>query len=284
MTSAEKRYYISKFKGKVFVVKIGGEVVASEEILKNILSDIKELSDLGIYIVLVHGGGVQADTISAKLGHTPKKVNGRRITTATDLEIVKMIYGGSLNLDILGMFTKLGAKGIRVSGLDGSLLQVKLRDKEKFDYGYVGDIVSVNSEILYLLLKKGFIPVVSPVAATEEGVIVNINADTIATELAIELEAEKFILLTKGRGVYDGDKLLSVLTVRESLDLIKKGIVTDGMLVKVENGVHAVESGVKRFQIIDGLHPHSLLKEVFTKKGLGTMIISDEGKEKYLNE
>ncbi|MFH1720566.1 MAG: acetylglutamate kinase [Patescibacteria group bacterium] len=284
MPYTKKKYYLSKFKNKLFVVKIGGEAVASKKILKNILSDIKELFDMGIKIVLVHGGGAQADAISGKLGHIPKKINGRRVTTKKDLEIVKMIYGGTLNLDILSMFMKLGAKGIRVSGLDGSLLKVKLRDKKDVDYGYVGDILSVNSEILHLLLEKKFLPVVSPLAATEDGIIVNINADTIATELAIELKAEKLILLTKGSGIYDGNELISVLTANEALNLIKKKVVIDGMLVKVENGIHAVKNGVKRFQIIDGLSPHSLLKEVFTKKGVGTMIISDEGKSKYLKE
>jgi acetylglutamate kinase len=284
MTYLKKKYYLSKFKNKIFVVKIGGEVVASKKILRNILSDIKELADMGILVVLVHGGGTQADTISEELGHIPKKINGRRVTTKKDLEIVKMIYGGTLNLDILSMLMKLGAKGIRVSGLDGSLLKVKLRDKKNINYGYVGDIVSVNSEILHLLLEKKFLPVVSPLAATENGVIVNINADTIATELAIELKAEKLILLTKGDGVYDGNKLISVLTVDEASHLIKKNVITDGMLVKVESGIYAVKNGVERFQIINGLSPHSLLKEVLTKKGIGTMIVSDDGKTKYLKE
>ena len=284
MKYIKKNYYLSQFKNKLFVVKIGGEVIASKKILENILKDIKELFDMGIKVVLVHGGGTQADTLSGKLGHTPKKIDGRRVTTQKDLDVVKMIYGGTLNLDILSMLTKLGAKGIRVSGMDGSLLKVKLRDKKNINYGYVGDIISVNSEILHLLLDKGFLPVVSPLAATKNGIIVNINADTIATELAIELKAEKLILLTKGSGVYNEDKLISVLTTNDATNLIHRKVITDGMLVKVENGICAIKNGVKRFQIIDGLSPHSLLKEVFTKKGVGTMIISNKERNTYLKE
>ncbi|MFA4815078.1 MAG: acetylglutamate kinase [Candidatus Gracilibacteria bacterium] len=284
MTDAQKKYYLSKFKNKLFVVKIGGEVVASKEILENILKDLKELIDFGIKIVLVHGGGSQADSISKQLGYTPKRVNGRRVTHQDDLEVVKMLYGGTLNIEILGILMKLSLKGMRVSGLDGALLKVKLRSKKEFDYGFVGDIVSVDSEILHHLLDKKYLPIVSPLGATDEGIIVNINADTIAAELAIDLKAEKLILFTNTDGIYEGQHLFSALTADEAEQLIDKKVVTEGMKVKVENSVAAVKKGVKRVHILNGLSPHSLLKEVLTKEGIGTMILSDAEKYTYLDE
>lgn len=284
MSPIKKTFYLKKFKGKVFVVKIGGEVIESKKILENILKDVKEILDYGIKIVFVHGGGTQADQISKKLGFKPQKIDGRRVTTAADLEVVKMLYGGTLNLEILSILKKLGAKGIRVSGLDGNLLQVHLRDKKNFDYGYVGDISAVNSDILHSLLNEQYLPIVSPVAATDDGIIVNINADTIAAKIAINLKAEKLILFTKADGVMNGDRLFSALTIKEAKGLIEDHVVTDGMIVKVENSIQAAQNGVKRVHILNGLSPHSLLKEVLTTEGVGTMILSDSEKQIYLDE
>jgi len=284
MSPVKNTFYLKKFKGKVFVVKIGGEVIQSKKILENILKDVKELVNSGIRIVFVHGGGTQADQISEKLGFKPQKIDGRRITTAEDLEVVKMLYGGTLNLEILSILKKLGAKGIRVSGLDGNLLQVHLRDKKSFDYGYVGDISAVNSDILHSLVNEKYLPIVSPIAATDDGTIVNINADTIAAQIAIDLKAEKLILFTKADGVMNGDRLFSALTIKEADGLIEDHIVTDGMIVKVENSIQAVQNGVKRVHILNGLSPHSLLKEVMTTEGVGTMILSDSEKQIYLDE
>ncbi|MDP4008377.1 MAG: acetylglutamate kinase [Candidatus Peregrinibacteria bacterium] len=284
MSPVKKTFYLKKFKGKVFVVKIGGEVIQSKKILENILKDVKELVDSGVKIVFVHGGGTQADQISEKLGFKPQKIDGRRVTTAEDLEVVKMLYGGTLNLEILSILKKLGAKGIRVSGLDGNLLQVHLRDKKNFDYGYVGDISAVNSDILYSLLSEQYLPIVSPIAATDDGTIVNINADTIAAQIAIALKAEKLILFTKASGVMNGDRLFSALTIKEAEGLIEDHVVTEGMIVKVENSIQAAQNGVKRVHILNGLSPHSLLKEVMTTEGVGTMILSDSEKQIYLDE
>jgi acetylglutamate kinase len=284
MKSPKKKLYLSKFKNKIFVLKIGGEVVAEKGILENILKDIKKLSAQGIRVILVHGGGKQADDLAAQIGHTPTKVNGRRITSRQDLEIAKMLYGGSLNLEILGLMKKLKMKGMRVSGLDGNLLDVHVRDKEGVDFGYVGDIDGVNASVLRDLLKCGYIPIVSPLGATKDGVIVNINADTIAAHIAIKLKTEKLILFTNTHGVYEGRELMSVLTLSEVQGLLNRGVAKDGMSVKVSNAMAAVKGGVKRVHIINGLSPHSLLGEVLTKKGIGTMVISDPEKNIYLNE
>jgi len=272
------------FKHKIFVVKIGGEVVQSERILENIIKDIKELFDHGIKVLLVHGGGMQADDLAKQMGHIPTKVAGRRVTGAKDLEIVKMLYGGSLNLEILSIMRKMNFKGVRVSGLDGNFFSSKLRSKKKFDYGFVGDITSVDPHIVLNLLNNDYLPVISPIGVTDNGVIVNINADTIATKIATELNAEKLVFLTSSKGVYNGENLLHTLASSEAKDLIGRGIAKDGMIVKLQNCIEAVEGGVKRVHIIDGLSEHSLIAEVLTKDGVGTMITSDEEKTKYIQE
>ncbi|MDA1061017.1 MAG: acetylglutamate kinase [bacterium] len=284
MNNKQKDYYLSKFRENTFVIKIGGEVISSKKILENILKDIKKLFDYGIHVVLVHGGGTQADKISADLGHIPQKINGRRITTKKDIEIVKMLYGGSVNLEILSIMKKLKMKGIRVSGLDGDLLHAKKRKTKDINYGYVGDIESVNTQILHDLLEKRYLPIISPLAVTNTGTILNINADTIATEVAIKLKADKLILFTNMDGIIKKGKLVSSITTTEAQKLIDEGTVKDGMSVKTHNCIKAAKNGVKRVHILNGLSPHSLLTEVLTKKGTGTLITSAKEKKIYLNE
>lgn len=284
MNYSKRKIYLSKFRKKTFVLKIGGEVVDAKSILEKILKDIRELAHYGIKIILVHGGGKQADILARQIGHVPVKINGRRVTSQQDLEIAKMLYGGSLNLEILSLMKKLKMKGIRVSGLDGNLLNVRLRDKTKFDFGYVGDINRVNPKILKDLLAKGYMPVVSPLAVTDDGVIVNINADTIAKSIATALKVEKLILFSNVDGIYNGKELLNTITLEEGDKIIDSEIVKDGMAVKLENCMEAVKSGVKRVHIINGLATHSLLVEVLTKQGIGTMIISDKEKNAYIKE
>lgn len=284
MTTNQKKFYLSKFGDKIFVLKIGGEVVQSKKILENILKDVKELFNLGIKIILVHGGGPQADLMAKQLGHTPQKINGRRITTEKDLEIVKMLYGGTMNLEILSIMKKLKMHGIRVSGLDGNFLEAKIRAKKEIDYGFVGDIQKINPQILFDLMIKKYLPIVSPIAVANDGTILNINADTIAIELAIKLKAEKLILFTNTDGVYKNQKLISVLATNEIKPLISSGIVNGGMTVKLENCLKAIKKGIKRVHIINGLSPHSLLKEILSTKGIGTMITSSKEKNLYLKE
>lgn len=284
MSKNQRQFYLAKFRGSVFVLKIGGEVVQNRQILTNLLKDIKELADLGIHVVLVHGGGSQADQLAKKLGHTPVKINGRRVTGETDLEIVKMLYGGSLNLEILSIMKKLKAHGIRVSGLDGNLLDVKIRRKKGVDFGYVGDIKKVNPQIIFDLLEKNYLPIISPLGVTANGTIVNINADTIAISLAIALKAEKLILFTTADGVYGRNGLIKTLDTRMARKLIKENIIKDGMRVKIENCLKAVIRGVRRIHVLNGLSRHSLLLEVLTRSGTGTMIVSAHEKEIYLEE
>lgn len=282
---AHQQFYLHKFKEKIFLLKIGGEVVSDKVILESILRDIRRLSQAGIKVILVHGGGKQADELAAQIGYTPVKVGGRRVTSQQDLEIAKMLYGGSLNLEILGLMKKLGMKGIRVSGLDGGLLDTKIRDKTKFDFGFVGDIVRVHPKVLYDLLDAGYMPIVSPLAADDDGIILNINADTIAATLAQHMKVEKLILFTNTDGVCDIEgRLISYLTASEAKKLVASDVAKEGMAVKLQNALMAIAGGVKRVNIINGLSRHSLLVEVLTKHGIGTMIVADREKKVYLKE
>lgn len=271
-TTSQK--YISQFNNAFFVIKMGGEVLQNKEILTKILSDIQFLHDQGMKIILVHGGGNQADILADQLGHIPEKIEGRRITSDTDLEIAKMIFGGSLNLEILSIMKTLKMKGIRVSGVDGNLMTVIQRPVKTIDFGFVGDIEKINPQVLYDLCDKNYIPVVSPLAVTDEGMIVNINADTIAIEIAISLKVQKLILLSQTDGVLDAEKnLISELSVSQCQKLIDEKTATDGMAVKLTNCMRAIENGIAQVHIINGLSEESLLKEVLTEKGVGTMII-----------
>lgn len=282
--SADKSYYLNKFAGKTFVIKVGGEVIANTETLEKILTDIKALWEAGIKIVLVHGGGPQADQLSKDLGHKPTKINGRRVTQEKDLEICKMLFGGSLNLEILRILQKLGVKGMRVSGLDGNLLDVSLRTDETHDYGFVGDIHQVNTQVINDLLTHQYLPVISPLAADEHGTIVNINADTIATDTAIALKADKLIIFTNIEGVLINNEKQSVLTIENAEYAIKNHDIYGGMAVKVENCIHALKNNVTRVHIVNGLSTHSLLKEVLSKEGTGTMLVSAHEAQTYTQE
>lgn len=284
MNAFRKKFYQSKFQGKIFVIKIGGEVIQSKSILKNILKDIQQIFDLGIWVILVHGGGPQVDDLSKKMGHQPVKINGRRVTGKIDLEVIKMLYGGTLNLEILSILKTLGLKGIRVSGMDGELLEVRKRRVKSIDYGYVGDIKKVHPKILLDLLKHNYLPIISPIAVDAKGTILNINADTIATQIAITLQAEKLILFTNTDGVYEGKNLISVLTVKQGLELVRQGVIKDGMAVKVKSALDAAKKGVKRVHILNGLSPKSLLHEVLSKEGIGTMIVTSHESKNYLKE
>lgn len=284
MNNSEKLYYLSKFKNHVFVLKIGGELINAKSKLESLLVDIKELVDFGIKVVLVHGGGVQADDLARQHGHEPLKINGRRVTTQKDLEIVKMLYGGSLNLEILSLMKKISLKGIRVSGLDCDLLEAKKREVIDVDYGHVGDIEAVNEQIILDLVEKSYLPVVSPLAVTSEGAILNVNADTIATKLAIALKAVKLIFFTSTDGVLREGKLLNSLTTVEAQKLIDDDVATNGMAVKLSNCIKAVNGAVNRVHILNGLTEHSLLSEILTQKGVGTMVANSKEITNYFNE
>jgi len=267
--------YIQKFKNKIFIIKLSGKVIENPDILDFLASDISLLNYVGIKILVVHGGGVQADEWLRKLGIEPKYVEGERITDKKTFEVIRKIYT-DLNLKIIASFRKHEVKAVGLSGVDGNLIRAKRRIS-KIDFGEVGDIVEINLDLIYLLLKNDYIPVICSLGGDEDGNIYNINADTIATEIAKKLKAEKLIMVSDVPGLLadpdDNNSLISYISVPELEKMIKEGRIKNGMIPKIENCIQARKE-VRSIHIIDGSKKHSLLLEIFTDEGCGTMIVS----------
>jgi acetylglutamate kinase len=280
--------YIRLYKGKVFVVKVGGRVVAKRETLDALVEDVSLLQQVGIRVVLVHGGGNQATELAKKLGLEPEFVAGRRITDAQMLEVAKMTYAGTLNIDILSSFRAHHTPAVGVSGVDGGLITAVKRPKRSMernpgeppvevDFGFVGDIESVDPKMLVHLLDAGMTPVISCLGCDPDGLILNINADSIAEAVARSLKAEKLVIVTDTEGllkdVGNPSSLVSYTDVEEVEAFKKAGRLTGGMLPKADACVKALQGGVRRTHIINGLKPGALLREIFTNAGCGTMIV-----------
>lgn len=269
--------YIQDYAGEIIVVKYGGNAMINEELKQAVIQDIVLLNLVGIRVVLVHGGGPEISEMLGKIGKEAKFVKGLRYTDEETMDIVQMILCGKVNKNLVSLLQKAGGKGVGLSGMDGSLFEaVRLKDPDGTDYGYVGDIKNVNVSIVTEMLEKGFIPVVSSVAAgIDEETNYNINADTAAEKLAVALKAKKLILLTDVRGLMrvpsDDSTLIPKLKVSEVPALIKEGIISGGMIPKVDCCVEAVRQGVERANIQDGRVPHSILIELLSKDGVGTM-------------
>lgn len=278
--------YLRMFKGKIFVVKIGGEVFSDADILDNFAEQIALLHELSIDVVLVHGGGILATELASRLGIPVETINGRRITCAETLEVAKMVFNGKLNTDLLAALQKHQVPSVGLSGIDGELIRAKKRpitqvtdegsgETRKVDFGFVGDVLSVNPKVIQHLLSGSFVPVVSAMAGGQNGDVYNVNADTIATELAIALKAEKLILLTSTLGVLEnpGDPMSLISHIDgQLLETIISQNAKGGMKVKLEACRKALAEGVPRTHIISGLKPDSLLLEIFTNEGSGTLI------------
>lgn len=281
--------YIRKFRKKTFVIKLGGEVVRDEENLDCLAEDISLLHNVGIDIVLVHGGGPQADEMLSRLGIEPKYVNGRRVTDDQTLDIVKMVFSGKINIELIASLRKWGAETVGLSGVDAGIITARRRGTKRLvdestghevdvDFGHVGDITAVDTDLIRLLLTQDYVPVICSLASDEDGAIYNINADTVATALAQALKAEKLVVLTDVPGVLrdksNRSTLVSYLDAADLRKLMASGSITEGMLPKVEACLAAVENGVRRAHIIDGTAKHALLEEIFTNAGSGTMVIA----------
>ena len=267
--------YFKQWCGKVVVVKYGGNAMLNEELKAAVMEDIILLSTIGIKVVLVHGGGPAINNMLSKIGKESKFVDGLRYTDSETMEVVQMVLTGKLNKDIVGLLLQKGGKAVGLSGVDSGLIRARKTEK---DLGFVGEVTSVNPEIINSLLDKGFIPVVSTVALGEEGDSsrYNINADTAAAKIAVALKAEKFVQLTNVPGVLrniDDSSTLIKRIERTALGSLKAtGIIAGGMIPKIECCLTALEGGVPRTHIIDGRVPHSLLIEMFSDRGIGTMI------------
>lgn len=280
--------YIREFRDKLFVVKFGGELVRDREHLDAIAGDLTLLHLVGIRLVVVHGGGPQANELSELLGFKPQIVQGRRVTDEKALEVAKMVFAGKINVEILSALRKHGGRGVGVSGVDSGIIRARKRPvtqvvdeggaAREVDFGYVGDIESVDTGLLETLVSKDYIPVVASLAADDDGTILNVNADTIAAEIAKKVGAEKLIMMTTVPGVYKDfstkDEIHSVLTAAEARALVKNGTAGKGMSPKLEACARVVEGGVREAHIINGLTRHSLLMEVFTRRGIGTMVVA----------
>ncbi len=267
--------YFKVWCGKVVVVKYGGNAMLNEELKQAVMEDIVLLNTIGIKVVLVHGGGPEINNMLDRVGKKSTFIDGLRYTDEETMEIVTMVLTGKLNKDIVGILSQKGGKAVGLSGIDSGLLIAKKTEK---DLGFVGDIVSVNPEIITSLLDKGFIPVISTVAGGVQGDFsrYNINADTAAAKIAVALKAEKFVQLTNVPGVLrniDDPSTLIKRIERTALGSLKAtGIIAGGMIPKIDCCMTALEGGVPRTHIIDGRVPHSLLIEMFSDRGIGTMI------------
>lgn len=269
--------YIQEYTGKIVVVKYGGNAMINEELKAAVIQDIVLLNLVGIKVVLVHGGGPEISEMLKKIGKESKFVKGLRYTDEETMDIVQMILCGKVNKNLVRLLEKEGGRGVGLGGMDGGLFQaVRLRDPDGTDYGYVGDIVGVNEKVVLDALEEGYIPVVSSVAAgADDDTCYNINADTAAEKLAVALKAKKLILLTDVCGLMrvpgDDTTLIPKLKVSEVPPLVKAGVISGGMIPKVDCCVEAIRQGVERANIQDGRVPHSILIEILSRAGVGTM-------------
>lgn len=264
--------YIKKYAGATVVVKYGGNAMLDDELKAAVMSDIVLMQLVGVNVVLVHGGGPEINAMLKKIGKESKFIGGMRYTDQETMDIVQQVLAGKVNKDLVQLLEDAGGKAIGLCGLDGSLLKA---DKLEGDLGFVGEIREVNVEIIHSSVKNGYIPIVSTVAAGYHGEVYNINADVAAARIAAELGAMKLILMTDVRGllkdINDPSTIIPVVNVSDVRRLKKEGVISGGMIPKIDCCVDAVRRGVGRAHIIDGRIPHSILVELFTDQGIGTM-------------
>ena len=270
--------YIQEYSNKTVVIKYGGNAMISEELKKAVISDIVLLRLVGINVVVVHGGGPEISDMLGRIGKEPKFINGLRYTDEETMEIVQQILAGKINKDLVSMINRSGAKAVGLCGIDGGLLRANKLIEDGFDYGLVGEICSVDPAPIETVIIGGYIPVVSTVAeGIDADTAYNINADTAAAKIAIAMNAEKLILLTDVRGILrdpkDESTLIPVVKADDVAELVNDGIITGGMIPKLDCCVEAIRSGVKRAHILDGRIPHSILIEMLSDAGIGTMVL-----------
>ncbi len=266
--------YIQKYFGKVVVIKYGGNAMIDQVLKQAVMDDIVLLSLVGIKVVLVHGGGPEITETFGRMGIESKFINGLRYTDAEAVKVVQMVLAGKTNKDLVSLLSRGGGKAVGICGLDGGMIRAQKLEAEE-DLGYVGEIQSVDSSVIVDQLEMGYIPVIATVGFDEDGNVYNINADTAAARIASELGAENLILMTDTRGLLrdkdDESTLIPEVNVSEVPMLIRQGIISGGMIPKIDSCVEAVRRGVKRTFIIDGRIPHSILVEMMTNEGVGTM-------------
>ena len=275
--------YIQRFSGKIIVIKYGGSAMRDDELKMKVIKDAVLLKLVGFKPVIVHGGGKEINRWVDKVGMEHEFIDGFRVTDGDTMELVEMVLS-KVNKDLVAKVQSLGVNAAGISGKDGGLIKVKKKMPEGKDIGFVGDIVSVDTKLVEDLIEKDFLPVIFPLGMDDEFNTYNVNADEAAAAIATGLHAEKLVYLSDVEGVRedpdDPESVLSELFVHEAEELIEKGVISGGMLPKIQNCIDALKGGITRIHIMDGRIPHSLLLEIFTNKGIGTVILSDE-EEKY---
>lgn len=271
--------YIKQYNGKIVVIKYGGNAMINEKLKNSVVRDIVLLSLIGVKVVLVHGGGPEITDLLSKIGKETQFIDGLRVTDRETVETVQMVLAGKINKSIVNLIECCGGKSIGLSGIDGHMIKAEMRDEK---YGYVGKITEIDTKPITDILEMGYIPVISTLGCDDEGNVYNINADTAASKIAGALKAESLISLTDIAGILrdksDPDSLISHITIEETKALIEEGVISDGMIPKVECCIDAINDGVKKVFIIDGRVSHSLLVETLTHEGIGTMF--EAGDEK----
>lgn len=281
--------YIQRFKGKTFVVKLSGKATEDKENLYSLAEELALLHGVGIRICVVHGGGKQLTDLAAQMGVEQTIINGRRVTDAETLEMAMMVFAGKINTEILAALRNRGVETVGLSGVDGGIVHAERRPvrevlnqatgaREQVDFGFVGDVMKLDDRLLRVLLDEHYLPVVSSLGADAEGTVFNINADTIAAEIAVSLQAEKLIVMSDVDGIRlradDAATKLSRLTASEAQSLIDDGIASGGMIPKLQSIIELLKRGVGSAHIINGNRRNTLLSEIFTDEGTGTMIVA----------
>ena len=269
--------YIKKYNGKIVVVKYGGNAMINEELKEQVMQDIVLLWLIGVKVVLVHGGGPAINEIMQRVGKKPEFVDGLRVTDKETIEIVQMVLSGKVNKTLVNLLEAKGGKAMGISGMDGRLIEAEMKDPR---LGYVGNITEIRPEPIMDLLEKGYIPVVSTIGCDDEGNAYNINGDTAAAYIAGAIKAERLIMMTDIAGILkdkdDENSLIPQITVSEAQTLYRDGIISGGMIPKVGCCIEAIYKGVHKVIIMDGRVPHSILMELMTDEGAGTMVLADE--------
>ncbi len=281
--------YIQRFKGQTFVVKLSGKATEDHNNLSSLAEELALLHQVGIRICVVHGGGKQLSDLASRLGIEQTIIEGRRVTDDATLEMAKMIFAGKINTDILAALRNRSIEAVGLSGVDGNIVHAERRppkevlnretgERSQVDYGHVGDVVEIKSRLLSVLLNEGYLPVISSLGADSEGTVFNINADTIAAGIAVQLKAEKLILLSDVDGIYlrpgEPETKLSRLTAAEADAMISDGTATGGMIPKLQSITALLSRGVHSAHILSGTARNALLSEIFTDSGTGTMIVA----------
>ena len=270
--------YIQRFRNQIIVIKYGGAAMIEEALKTSFAQDIVLLQSLGMQPVVVHGGGPEVSKVIQSLGQEVTFVDGLRVTTAENLKVAEMVLSGNPNKEIIAHLQTFGGKAVGLSGKDGNLIQAdKKKHASGIDLGYVGTIRQINPELLHLLMREQFIPVVSPIGMGSNGETYNINADTVAAAIAVALEARKVIFMTDVDGVLsDGKELISYLDTATAENLIANKVISGGMVPKIQAALDCVKANVRSAHIINGTDPHSVIAELFTDQGIGTQIVRAE--------